>query len=47
MISTPIALPFTAISDVHAHPDGGRVVLKAGSPTEPSALIVLDPESGS
>ena len=43
----PIALPFTAISEIRGHPDGRGVVLKAGSPTEPSALIVLDPESGS
>jgi dipeptidyl aminopeptidase/acylaminoacyl peptidase len=43
---TPINLPFTTMSDLHAHPDGTRVVLKAASPQEPAALITVDPASG-
>ncbi len=42
----PITLPFTTMSDVHVHPDGQRVMLRAGSAHEPAALIVVDPASG-
>ena len=42
----PLDLSFTSISDVQAHPDGRRVILKAGSPHEPAALVVIDPTNG-
>jgi dipeptidyl aminopeptidase/acylaminoacyl peptidase len=43
---TPIALPFTSLSDIRSHPDGERVVVKAGSPTESASLIIVDPMTG-
>ncbi len=43
---TPIEWPFTTLSDVQTHPDGERVLLKAGSPHEPSAMVVVDPALG-
>ncbi len=41
-----IDCPFAVLSDIRAHPDGHRVILKAGSPHDPSALVVVDPMSG-
>ncbi|MDQ3655726.1 MAG: S9 family peptidase, partial [Chloroflexota bacterium] len=43
---TQIDLPFMMMSDVRTHPGGRQVMLKAGSPRESSALIVVDPVSG-
>jgi dipeptidyl aminopeptidase/acylaminoacyl peptidase len=42
--ATPIEVPFTEMSSLAA--DGNRVVLRASSPTSPSAIIDLDPASG-
>lgn len=42
----PIALPLTTLSEVQPHPDGRRMIVKAGSPQESSRLIVVDPTSG-
>ncbi|MEZ4530392.1 MAG: S9 family peptidase [Thermomicrobiales bacterium] len=40
----PVDLPSTMISSVHAH--DGKVVFKAGSPVEPTALVQLDVDTG-
>ena len=42
--ATPIDVPFTEMSSLAA--DGNRVVLRASSPTSPSAIIDLDPARG-
>ncbi|HEV8545265.1 MAG TPA: prolyl oligopeptidase family serine peptidase [Candidatus Limnocylindrales bacterium] len=42
--ATQIDVPFTEMSSLAA--DGNRVVLRATSPTSPSAIIDLDPASG-
>ncbi len=43
---SPIDLPFTMLSDVQAHPDGQRIVVKAGSASEPATLVTVDPATG-
>ena len=40
---TDLDLPFTSISSVQTHPDGERVIVKAGTAFHESDLMVVDP----
>jgi dipeptidyl aminopeptidase/acylaminoacyl peptidase len=41
---TPWALPYTEFSAIRA--GGGKVAFRAGSPTLPASIVVLDPQTG-
>ncbi len=41
---TPIETPYTVVLDLHA--DGGQVLFRGGSPTELTAIVRLDADSG-
>ena len=41
---TPIATPFTDFGQLRTA--GGKIVCRAGSPADPAAIVLIDPESG-
>jgi dipeptidyl aminopeptidase/acylaminoacyl peptidase len=44
---TPLAESFTSLYNLHTHPDGQTVFVIAGTATEPSRLVQIDPGTGS